>query len=60
MEHADRGLKHLCPDCGIKYYDLKRKVVACPKCGALPPPPKLKSGPLSAKRTGKATFGRFP
>jgi len=34
MNNAERGAKHSCPDCATKFYDLHRKVVACPKCGA--------------------------
>lgn len=37
MNKSDRGLKHVCAECGCKYYDLKRKVVACPKCGVKEP-----------------------
>ncbi len=36
MNTSDRGLKHVCPECATKYYDLKKKVVACPRCGAKP------------------------
>lgn len=36
MTKPDRGLKHLCPECETKYYDLKKAVVLCPKCGAKP------------------------
>ncbi len=36
MNTSDRGLKHVCPECATRYYDLKREVVACPKCGAKP------------------------
>ncbi len=53
MNKLDRGLKHTCPECECKYYDLKKKVVACPKCGAKPAPMKLqKSGrPVRATRS---------
>ncbi|MGF1593866.1 MAG: FYDLN acid domain-containing protein [Kiloniellaceae bacterium] len=34
MLKAERGIKHSCTECGCKYYDLKKKVAACPKCGA--------------------------
>jgi len=36
MNTSDRGLKHVCPECATKYYDLKGAVVACPGCGANP------------------------
>lgn len=37
MKRSDRGSKHLCADCAIKYYDMG-KAPACPKCGAAPVP----------------------
>ena len=37
MNTSDRGLKHVYPECAARYYDLKREVVACPKCGVKPP-----------------------
>jgi len=37
MKRPDRGSKHFCADCAIKYYDLG-KAAACPKCGAAPVP----------------------
>jgi uncharacterized protein (TIGR02300 family) len=30
----DLGTKYTCFKCGTKFYDLKRPVPACPKCGA--------------------------
>lgn len=30
----DLGLKHECPNCGIKFYDLGKPEPLCPKCGA--------------------------
>jgi uncharacterized protein (TIGR02300 family) len=30
----DLGTKHVCFKCATKFYDLKRPVPACPKCGA--------------------------
>jgi rubrerythrin len=41
MNTSDRGLKHVCSKCATKYYDLKREVVTCPRCGAKPPAPKV-------------------
>lgn len=41
MEAADRGGRHVCPDCATRYYDLNKAVVACPNCGSKPPAPKL-------------------
>ena len=30
----DLGTKYICFKCGTKFYDLKKPVPACPKCGA--------------------------
>ncbi|HZX95977.1 MAG TPA: TIGR02300 family protein [Myxococcales bacterium] len=30
----DLGSKYVCFKCGTKFYDLKKPVPACPKCGA--------------------------
>jgi uncharacterized protein (TIGR02300 family) len=30
----DLGSKYVCYKCGTKFYDLKKPVPACPKCGA--------------------------
>lgn len=32
---VELGTKHECPSCGIKYYDLGKSEVHCPKCGPL-------------------------
>ena len=34
MAKAELGNKHLCASCGTKFYDLKKEVPICPKCGA--------------------------
>ncbi|HZL58743.1 MAG TPA: TIGR02300 family protein [Stellaceae bacterium] len=31
---ADWGTKRICPNCGTRYYDMRRDPVTCPKCGA--------------------------
>jgi uncharacterized protein (TIGR02300 family) len=41
MEATERGRRHICPECTTRYYDLNRSSVACPKCGATSPAPKL-------------------
>jgi len=28
------GTKRICPNCGTRYYDLRRDPIVCPKCGA--------------------------
>ncbi len=30
----DLGLKHVCFKCATKFYDFRKPVPACPKCGA--------------------------
>jgi len=34
MDKAELGNKRLCSSCGTKFYDLKKEVPICPKCGA--------------------------
>ena len=33
MAKEEWGSKHICPECGAKFYDLLRDPVHCPKCG---------------------------
>lgn len=33
MAKPEWGKKHLCPSCGIKFYDMRRSPVICPSCG---------------------------
>lgn len=28
------GMKRLCPNCGTRYYDMRRDPIVCPHCGA--------------------------
>jgi uncharacterized protein (TIGR02300 family) len=28
------GTKRICPNCGTRYYDMRRDPITCPKCGA--------------------------
>ena len=41
MAKSEWGLKRTCQDCGAPFYDLKKKNIVCPKCGAAfdPAPP---------------------
>jgi uncharacterized protein (TIGR02300 family) len=34
MAPKDLGTKHTCFKCGTKFYDMKKPVPVCPKCGA--------------------------
>lgn len=44
MAKQEWGTKRLCPSCGVKYYDLRRNPVTCPKCdSAYPTPPASKA-----------------
>ena len=29
-----RGLKRLCTECGIRFYDMNKRPIICPNCGA--------------------------
>ncbi len=59
MNPSDRGLKHVCPECATKYYDLRKEVVACPRCGAKPLALKVRKAAQPARKTGRTTFGRY-
>lgn len=43
------GTKRLCPSCGVKFYDLRRNPVICPKCDSAYP-----TAPASKARRGAA------
>ncbi|HVB17219.1 MAG TPA: TIGR02300 family protein, partial [Stellaceae bacterium] len=34
MAKAEWGTKRLCPNCGTRYYDMRRDPVVCPHCGS--------------------------
>ncbi len=55
MNTSDRGLKHVCPECATKYYDLTREVVACPRCGATPLAAIDPKATQPARKTGRTT-----
>ncbi len=59
MNTSDRGLKHVCPECATKYYDLRKEVVACPRCGAKPLAKKVPKAAQPARKTDRTTFGRY-
>src|SRR6056300_1148463 len=33
MDRAELGNKHICSSCNTKFYDLKKEIPVCPKCG---------------------------
>ncbi len=55
MKTSDRGMKHVCPKCATKYYDLRKEVVACPKCGAKPLPKTTQP----ARKIGRTASGGY-
>ncbi len=59
MNTSNRGLKHVCPECATKYYDLKKKVVACPRCGAKPLAAINPKAKQLVRKTGRTTVGRY-
>lgn len=54
MVKADWGTKRICPNCGARYYDMRRMPITCPKCGApfdleaLARPRKTRGAPVPA------------
>ena len=61
MSKPEWGEKRECPECGARFYDLKRSPAVCPKCETsfvatvekapppAPPPPAEKVAPVAAK-----------
>jgi hypothetical protein len=57
----DLGTRYTCFKCGTKFYDMKKPVPACPKCGAdqrespalksSPPPERKKPAPAPVEDT---------
>jgi uncharacterized protein (TIGR02300 family) len=55
MPAKDLGSKHTCFKCGTKFYDMKKPVPVCPKCGAdQRESPALKAPPPSERRSRAA------
>ena len=59
MNTSDCELKHVCPECASKYYDLRKEIVACPKCGAMPIAAKVLKAVQPVRETGRTTFGPY-
>jgi len=54
MPAKDLGSKHVCFKCSTKFYDLKKLVPVCPKCGAdQRESPALKAPPEKRSRAAK-------
>lgn len=49
------GTRHVCWNCGAKFYDLNKPSPACPKCGADPrEAPKVVTPPPSTRKSRPA------
>jgi uncharacterized protein (TIGR02300 family) len=54
MPAKDLGSKHSCFKCSTKFYDLKKPVAVCPKCGAdQRESPALKAPPEKRSRAAR-------
>jgi uncharacterized protein (TIGR02300 family) len=51
----DLGTKYVCYKCGTKFYDLKKPVPACPKCGA-----DQREAPVAKPTSGRAAKAAPP
>lgn len=52
MAESDWGQKHMCFECQAPFYDMRRKPITCPKCGAAHQPVAiLKSAGKPPRRT---------
>jgi uncharacterized protein (TIGR02300 family) len=61
MPAKDLGSKHSCFKCSTKFYDLKKPVAICPKCGAdQRESPALKAPPERRSRAAKAVEPVLP
>ncbi|MBK9516778.1 MAG: TIGR02300 family protein [Anaeromyxobacter sp.] len=54
MPVKDLGSKHACFKCGTKFYDMKKPVPVCPKCGADQRESPALKAPPSEKRSRAA------
>jgi len=58
------GKKRMCQSCGAVFYDLKRKTIGCPKCGAAydpePPAKGKRAASAALTPTAAATFKPKP
>ena len=55
MAPKDLGTKHTCFKCGTKFYDMKKPVPVCPKCGAdQRESPALKAPPVEKRARAAA------
>ncbi len=66
MPEPEWGAKHICPSCGVKFYDLHRKPITCPTCDTMvvietaqrsrrsPPPPARRPPPPAVVAAAEA------
>ena len=57
MAKADWGMKRICPNCGTRYYDMKKKTPVCPSCNTAYDPElvmKSRRGRAAAKHVAEA------
>jgi len=55
MAKPELGTKRLCAACGVKFYDLNKDPIACPKCGTV-----FEAVPVSARSRPEAAVARTP
>jgi uncharacterized protein (TIGR02300 family) len=54
MPAKDLGTKHLCFKCGTRFYDLRKPVLICPKCGTDQRESTAAKGPPPAEKRVRA------
>jgi uncharacterized protein (TIGR02300 family) len=52
---ALRGTKRVCPACAARFYDLSRKPIVCPSCGAHYVPEAAAMAPEAGTRSARST-----
>ncbi|WP_421891169.1 TIGR02300 family protein [Niveispirillum sp.] len=62
MAKPEWGIKRICPNCGGRYYDMKKDPPVCPSCGTVFDPEALlksrRARPLPVEDTKKAVVAR--
>ncbi|WP_085885295.1 FYDLN acid domain-containing protein [Oceanibacterium hippocampi] len=58
VSRAERGEKHTCAGCGMKFFDMGKADATCPGCGDKPPPPRLKKSSGPPRKTARPVFSR--
>ena len=56
MANPEWGAKHICHSCGMRYYDLQRSPIICPKCNTQYDPEAF----LKSRRTRAAAVEDLP